>query len=113
MIERDAAELERVIERIKTQAAAGAFRVTQHAQQEMVEEEIGLDEVLETVGRAEILEHYPEHRRGACCLLNGITDQGRPLPVVCTVEQPLLILITVYEPKPPRWVTPRERRSKP
>jgi len=68
MIERDAAELERVIERIKTQAAAGAFRVTQHAQQEMVEEEIGLDEVLETVGRAEILEHYPEHRRGACCL---------------------------------------------
>src|SRR5713226_1004568 len=81
MIERDAAELERVIERIKTQAAAGAFRVTQHAQQEMVEEEIGLDEVVETVGRAEILEHYPEHRRRACCLLNGITDQGRPLHV--------------------------------
>ncbi len=113
MSERDAAELERILARVKTQAAAGAYRVTQHAQQEMLEEEVRLDEVLQAVARAETLEHYPEHRRGACCLLNGNTDQGRPLHVVCTVEQPLLILITVYEPKPPKWVTPRERRGKP
>ncbi len=76
MIDRHAAELERVIERIKTQAAAGAFRVTQHTQQEVVEEEVSLDEGLQAVGRAEILEHYREHRRGACCLLYGTTDQG-------------------------------------
>jgi hypothetical protein len=59
------------------------------------------------------LEHYPEHRRGACCLVNGSTEEGRPLHVVCTTGQPLLILITVYEPRSPRWLTPRERRSQP
>ena len=79
MEELAAAELESILARIKSQAAARAFRVTQHAQQEMVEEEIRLDEVLAALQRGEILEHYPEHRRGACCLVSGQTDTGRPL----------------------------------
>lgn len=109
----DAVELEALLARIKSQAEAGAFRVTQHAQQEMAEEEITLDEVGRAIRQGEILEHYPEHRRGACCLVNGCTDGGCPLPLVCTTAQPLLILITVYEPGPPKWPTPRERRSQP
>ena len=113
MEELAAAELEGILARIKSQAAAGAFRVTQHAQQEMVEEEIRLDEVLVAIQRGEILEHYPEHRRGACCLVSGQTDTARPLHMVCTTAQPLLILITAYEPRPPKWVTPRKRRSRP
>ena len=62
---------------------------------------------------SEALEHYPEHRRGPCCLVCGYTVEKRPLHVVCTTEQPLLILITAYEPKPPKWETPtlRGRRS--
>jgi len=111
MEERGAVELASALSRIKSQTAAGAFRVTQHAQQEMTEEDITLDEVLAAVQRSEILEHYPQHRRGACCLLVGFTEKGRPLHIVCTTARPLLILITVYEPKPPRWVTPRRRRS--
>jgi hypothetical protein len=110
MREHDAAGLEALLTRIKSQAAAGAYRVTQHTQQEMVEEEISLDEVLEAIRRGEILEHYPEHRRGACGLVHGLTRNGRPLHIVCTTAQPLLILITVYEPRPPKWITPRERR---
>lgn len=108
-----ASERERALARIKSQAAVGAFRVTQHAQREMVEEEITLHEVLAAIQRGEVLEHYPEHRRGACCLVSGETDESRPLHIVCTTAQPLLILITIYEPRPPKWVTPRERRSRP
>ncbi len=109
MGEHGAPELDTTLERIKFQAESGILRVTQHAQQEMVEEEISIDQVLQAIGRAEILEHYAEHRRGACCLLAGLTDAGRPLHVVCTTAQPLLVLITVYEPKPPKWITPRTR----
>ena len=109
----DATEFEVILARIKSQATAGTYRVTQHAQQEMVEEEVSLNEVLAALQRGEILEHYPEHRRGACCLVYGFTPAGRPLHIVCTTAQPLLILVTVYEPKPPKWFTPRERRSQP
>jgi len=109
MSEQDATGPEPVLGRIKLLAATGSFRVTQHAQQEMVEEEFGVEEVLEAIQGAEILEDYPQHRRGACCLLSGSTDQGRPLHVVCTSAQPLLMLITVYEPRSPKWITPHER----
>lgn len=98
------------LRQIRAQAAKENIRVTQHAQQEMVEENITLNEVLEAIGSGEILENYPEHRRGACCLINGVTRGGRPLHIVTTSAQPLLIIITVYEPKPPKWVTPTQRR---
>ncbi|MFB3920701.1 MAG: DUF4258 domain-containing protein [Terriglobia bacterium] len=78
MKEREVTELESTLARIKSRAVAGAFRITQHAHREMVEVKIGLDEVLAALRRGEILEHYPEHRRGACCLVSGETDEGRP-----------------------------------
>jgi hypothetical protein len=95
--------------RIQEQAAKQDIRVTQHAQEEMDEEEITLDEVLEAIASGQILEDYPEHRRGPCCLLYGRSQKGRPLHIVCTTAQPLLILITVYEPLPPKWVSPTKR----
>ncbi|HEY6291459.1 MAG TPA: DUF4258 domain-containing protein [Terriglobia bacterium] len=112
MEEPQSAQLEAVLARIKSQAAAGAFRVTQHAQQEMVEEDISLDEVLAALQRGEVVEHYPEHRRGACSLVSGETDSGRAVHIVCATAHPLLVLITVYEPKPPKWMTPRQRRPR-
>lgn len=109
----EGAEVASALARIRSQAAAGMYRVTQHAHQEMVHEQIGLNDVLAAPQRGEILEHYPQHRRGACCLVVGETDKGRPLHIFCTTAQPLLILITVYEPGPPKWVTSRKRRSLP
>ena len=97
------------LERVRRQAATETLRITQHAHHEMVEEEITLSEVLEAIATGLILENYPEHRRGACCLISGMTTEDRPLHVVCTTTLPVLIIITAYEPKAPRWVTPTER----
>ena len=100
---------EALLELIRDQVEREALRVTQHAQQEMVEEDIDLQEALQALRTGELVENYPEHRRGACCLISGYTQQQRPLHIVCTTAQPLLILITVYEPKPPKWITPTRR----
>jgi len=110
MGESDVSNLEAILKQVRAQAATENIRVTQHAQQEMVEENITLDEVLQAIATAQILENYPEHKRGPCCLLNGVTDNGRPVHIVCTTAQPVLIIITVYEPKLPKWVTPTQRR---
>lgn len=102
--------VEIALEQIRTQADIENIRVTQHAQQEMVEEGINLNEVLEAISTGGIIENYPDHRRGACCLLNGVTNNDRHLHIVCTTARPVLIIITVYEPKPPKWITPTQRR---
>ena len=77
----------------------------------MDDEEITLDEVLEAIESGQILEDYPEHKRGSCCLLYGLTSQQRPLHITCTTAHPLLVIITVYEPLPPKWVSPIQRRE--
>ncbi|HEX6778967.1 MAG TPA: DUF4258 domain-containing protein [Ktedonobacterales bacterium] len=104
--------MDEILAKLREQAAAQTIRVTQHAQEEMDAEEITLDEVLEAIASGHILENYPEHRRGACCLLYGQTQKGRHLHIVCTTAQPLLILITVYLPLPPKWVNPTQRSQK-
>jgi hypothetical protein len=109
----EADEFRFIQRRIAQLAARQELRVTQHAQQEMAEEDILLGDVLEALQTAQVLEHYPEHRRGPCCLVCGYTLARRPLHLVCTTEQPLLILITVYEPRPPKWETPTQRERKP
>lgn len=76
----------------------------------MVEQDITLDEILEAIGICQILDNYPEHRRGACYVLNGFTHDGRRKHIVCTTARPVLSIITVYEPIPPKWVTPIQRR---
>jgi hypothetical protein len=100
--DQDAVKPGRILARIQLQAQNENLRVTQHAQQEMIEDDVPLDEVLQAIANAQILENYPAHKRGACCLLSGNTRRGRPLHVVCTSELPTLIIITVYEPKLPK-----------
>ncbi|MBI2816141.1 MAG: DUF4258 domain-containing protein [Acidobacteria bacterium] len=107
----DPGDLESLLRQIKSQAAVEKVRISRHALEEMVEEGITLNEVLEAVANAEIIEYYPQHRRGPCCLLNGCTVQGRHLHLVCTTALPVLLLITAYEPRPPKWVSPTRRRG--
>lgn len=104
-------DVSNLVNLIREQAAEENIRVTQHAQQEMVEEDIRLDDVLQAIAIGRILENYPTHRRGPCCLLYGQTRDGRHLHIVCTTAQPTLIIITVYEPVPPKWPTPTQRRA--
>jgi hypothetical protein len=100
-----------LLAQIQAQAVTETLRLTVHAREAMRDEAITLDDVLETIATGQILEDYPEHRRGACCLLGGQTRGGRPVHLVCTSTQPVLVLITVYEPQPPKWLTPTQRRS--
>jgi hypothetical protein len=95
----------RIIEQIR----AGLVRFTIHAHQEMAAENFVLDDVLEGLTGGQLLENYPEHKRGACALFGGVALDERPIHIVCTTGHPVLIVITVYEPKPPKWLTPTQR----
>jgi len=76
----------------------------------MDEENITLDDILQATITGIILEDYPTHRRGACYLFYGRNDAGRHLHIVCTTALSSLVIITVYEPLPPKWATPTQRR---
>ena len=95
--------------RLRRQAEADRLRITTHAHQEMVEEDVSLDDVIHALSQAMLVDNYPEHKRGPCCLVCGQIVGGRYLHVVCTTSLDFAIIITVYEPKLPKWVTPFKR----
>jgi hypothetical protein len=104
-----AKDLEAILAKIRAQVAAQEIRFSQHAQQEMTEEGILLDQVLQVIAGARIIENYPDHRRGSCCLLYGVDQAGRNIHIVCTTGQSRLIIVTVYLALPPKWLTPTQR----
>jgi hypothetical protein len=101
-----------VIDRIQEQTKNRSIRFTLHAHKKMIAEQVHVADLLHTLSNAQLLEDYPEYERGPCCLVYGKTDSGRPIHVVCTTSLPELIIITVYEPKPPKWINPCQRRPK-
>jgi len=56
---------------IVRQIRADQIRLTIHAHQEMVAENYSLDDVFAALGDCEMLENYPDHKRGACALFNA------------------------------------------
>ncbi len=94
---------------IRSLAGRRAIKLTVHAHQEMTEESITADELVTSLESCVLLEHYPDHKRGACCLVCGRAGTGRFLHVVCTTGLTELVIITVYEPKTPKWPNPYSR----
>jgi hypothetical protein len=109
MTHSDKARIEAVIRAL---AEDRAVKFTIHAHQEMVEENITASELLSSLVDCILLDDYPDHKRGACCLVCGKAKTGRYLHTVCTYGYPEAIIITTYEPKPPKWETAFKRRTK-
>jgi len=74
----------------------------------MIEDDVTVSELLTALKNGTVVENYPEYERGACCLICG-KGHKRFLHIVCTTTLPELVVITVYEPMPPKWTTPFER----
>ena len=106
-------DLQAALQSIRGKATTQQVRITQHAQQQMTAEAILMDDVLRVLSNGQIIENYPDHRRGACCLLHGVDNANRDIHIVCTTANPMLIIITAYLPLPPKWITPTQRRNVP
>jgi len=107
----DVQDFETIISRIREQCLRDAIRVTIHAHEEMVEENISYDSMIEALAGGRVVENYPEHQRGSCCLVCGQDSTGRFLHICCTTSLEVVVIITVYEPQLPKWVTPYQRRK--
>jgi len=106
----DVSDTEVIEKCFRDQVKADALRISVHAHNEMAEEHILYDEICEVLLNGKIIENYPDHQRGPCCLVCGKTVYRRFLHIVCTTSLEVIIIITVYEPKPPKWITPFQRR---
>ncbi|MGQ9628281.1 MAG: DUF4258 domain-containing protein [Anaerolineae bacterium] len=57
-----------------------------------------------------ILEDYPDTGRGESCLIVGFATDGTPIHTVCGWRGEDVVIITIYIPRPPKFIDPWTRR---
>lgn len=96
------------------EAAAKRILFPPHAITQMSRPErmISTEEVRRVINMCEVIEDYPEDKRGHSCLILGYGNGGKAIHIVCTPKEDYLAIITAYLPTLTEWSDDfRERRK--
>jgi len=89
-------------------------RITDHADEEAVDDELTFDEIYFSVMHGEIIEDYPSDKPYPSCLVMGRNFAGEPIHSVWAYNSGngWAVMITVYRPDPARWIDWKVRGKK-
>jgi hypothetical protein len=73
---------------------------------------ISRDEVREAIFFGEIIENYPNDKRGESCLIMKSGKAGRIIHVVCAPKEDFVAVLTAYLPSPAQWSLNFKERKK-
>lgn len=97
------------IEKTKRKIISNQYEISFHAKKERYAEDITISDLENAILNGEILEDYPNDRRGSSCLILGCS-RNIPIHVICGhTETKWVRILTVYIPKPPKWIDEKTR----
>jgi Domain of unknown function (DUF4258) len=101
--------------KVHTSIVDGRVHVSDHAYDEAVGDDLSIVDVIDRTVNGEVIEDYPDDRRGPCCLVFLEVDGEQPVHAVWAFDDGSgqAILVTVYRPDPTRWSADLRRRRHP
>jgi hypothetical protein len=96
------------IEEIKAKVRRNQYVYSHHAELERKAEDLTFVQIEQALLNGSILEQYPDTGRGESCLVVGLAENV-PIHIVCGWRGERVVLITVYIPRPPKFVDPWTR----
>ena len=93
---------------IKSKARNNQYVYSHHAEIERRAEGLTFAQVEEALLSSQVLEQYPDTGRGESCLVVGFAGE-MAIHAVCGWRGEKVALITVYIPRPPKFVDPWTR----
>lgn len=102
-----------MLDDIRGKISRRQYEFSKHAVGQSIVWDIGVSELEQAISeRSKVIEDYPDDKYGPSCLILGFTSAGRPIHVQCSYPtQPLIKIITVYEPDPELWNDLRIRKT--
>lgn len=97
-----------IIDEIKEKVRHNRYEYTIHAEIERKADDLTFYQIEEAILAGEILEQYPDDGRGESCLLIGFSG-NIPIHIICGKRGEKITVITVYVPKPPKFIDPWTR----
>lgn len=100
------------IANIRDAILAEKLRITDHADEEAVNDVLSMSEVFTSVMSGEVIETYDNDKPYPSCLIYGLNDEDEPIHSVWAYNKMngYAVLITVYHPDPALWINFRERK---
>ena len=98
------------IEEIRIKVRNDQYVYSQHADIERRAEGLTFAQIEGAILNGEILERYPDTGRGESCLVVGLAGDT-PIHAVCGWRGEKVLLVTVYIPRPPKFVDPWTRQE--
>ena len=94
--------IENIIDAIRNRRV----KITDHADEETVNDCLTYDEIYFSLIQGEVIEDYPSDKPYPSCLIFGRNFGGEPIHSVWAYnpENQWAVLITVYRPDPARWI---------
>jgi len=96
---------------IKAKIRAGLFKFSWHAEIEAEADNLAIAQVVDAILSGEIYENYPDSGRGESCLIVGFSGKI-PIHAICGMRADNVIIVTVYIPRPPKFIDPWTRGEK-
>lgn len=93
---------------IQVKVQRDEYVYSSHADLERKTDDLTLQEVESAILNGEILEQYTDTGRGEGCLILGFSN-NIPIHIVCGWRGSKIVMITVYVPKPPKFIDPWTR----
>lgn len=102
------------IEKIREAVKKGHINITDHADEEMEDDNISNKSLYRSVLDGEVIEDYPHDFPLPSCLIFGKDENDIPIHSVWAYneKEDIAILVTAYIPDSKRWVDYRRRRNK-
>ena len=93
------------LNKIRSLVRESAVRFTMHARAEMDADNVVTSSLMRAISSdsSEVVEDYPEDRRGHSCLILVWENEASPIHVCCAVHDETVVIITVYRPRLEVW----------
>ena len=100
------------IDQIKEKVRDNQYMYSYHAEIERKADQLTFAQIETALLNSRILEQYADTGRGESCLVVGFAEEI-PIHAVCGWRGEKIVLITVYVPRPPKFVDPWTRGEQP